>query len=157
MNWLRGTRFRVPYVRVLALALLSVAAWAQTNPLQDRVRTQKLYRLNDVYEDSVLNLGGPSQSPDTLHYFRPAKWSTLVFSANGTFGTGDVSAVAWCGTQYTRGEYLLAPCDTLVLTSTGRKVWPLNIPACDAVMTVFSCGATIGTVTIDSTVLIENW
>lgn len=141
----------------LALLGLISLAWAQTNPLQDNVNSRRLYRFNRVREDSVLNIGGPSNSPDTLQVFRPGKWTSLLFSVNGTMGTGTVRAVAWCGGRTGPNETMLVPCDTLDITATGRHLWQLNIKVSDAVMPVFSVASTVGIVTVDSTLIMTSW
>lgn len=141
----------------LALLGLISLAWAQTNPLQDKVASRRLYRFESMGEDSVLYVDTDSISVDTLDTFRPGKWTSLMFSVNGTMGTGSIQAVAWCGSRYAAGELMLTPCDTLDIAATGRQLWQLNIKVSDVVMPVFSALPTVTSVTIDSTQLMTSW
>jgi len=146
-------------IALFTLIALVAVAWAQTNPLQDKVTTNMIYRLNAVGTDSVLNIATASTASDTFHWFRPAKWTTIAFAANGTFNTGSVLAEMYCGTKIGPDvdDFLLAQCDTLRVTEVSHVVWSLNLPACDVVLPVFSSAPTVTSVTIDSARVIFNW
>ena len=143
---------------VLVLAWLivgQVPVGAQgSEKLWTSVREDPVNRLTDR-SATLFTIDGADS--DTSEYFSPWKWTGFVMSVFSSGNSPNVQAQAWCGNKI-GDNYITVKCDSLAITSSGHKVWQLNIPIATRLNVIFSSGSTAnGTTTIDSVMINRNW
>jgi hypothetical protein len=153
--WKKLLPVSLALIAVLTLAAVGNAP-AQDHVLQNTVNRKDLNDGGDV-DDVIFGPLTASVTADTSNWIAPWKWTGILLKVSGNLNSKAIQAQAWCGRKYSDSLSLTAKCDSLDITTTGVKIWQLNVPTTSHMHIIFSSASTVTSAQIDSVTVFRNW